>query len=151
MYGFIDVLHFQREQAPFFIEEQLGVIGGRLESGFHDFEEFILLIQFRRGQTGPDPVEKFRNIFLRNQRAVMHQRLDYFMVQTGLHRVEPLVPAYPQRHLAMKSGAPPVRGTGFAFIVVVHYGEGLLALALKHHVKAQTLLVKVRSEFERHG
>ena len=82
----------------------------------------------------------------------MHQRLDDFMVQTGLYRVKTLVPAYPQGHLAMKSCTFPARGTGFIVVaVVVHNGKGVFALSLKHHVKTQPLFVKSGPELEGHG
>ena len=152
VYRFINVLDFQREQTALLVEEDLGIIRRRLAGGVHDFENFVLLVQFRRGQARPYPVQKFRNVFLRDQRAVMHQRLNDLMIQTGLDGIETLIPADPQRHLPVERGAFAVRRVCFPLVVaVVHDGEGLFALPLEHDVETQTLFVQRGLELEGHG
>lgn len=82
----------------------------------------------------------------------MHQRLNDLMVQAGLDGIKPLIPADPQRHLPVERGAFAVRRVCFPLVVaVVHDGEGLFALPLEHHVKAQAFLVQRGLELEGHG
>ena len=153
MQSLIDILHFKREEAAFFIEEEFGIIGSRLEHRLHYLKELILLIKFGRGQTSPHAIEEFRDIFLRNDGAPMHKRLDDAMAQAGLHRIEALIPAYPQRHLTMERSAFADRCRDItAFIgLFVHDGKRLLAFALEKHVKTQAILIKRRTELECHG
>lgn len=151
--GFVHVLHFQGKQAAFFVQKKLGIVRGGLEYRLHDLEEFVLLVQFGGGQTGPHPVKEFGDVFLRDHGSGVHQRLDDLVVQAGLHGVEALVPAYPQRHLAVEGGAF-TRGNGRLAVFVrlfVQNGERRLAFPLKHDVEAQALLIQRGAQLEGHG
>ena len=66
--GFVDVLDFEGEQAAFLAQEQLGIVGGGHENGLHAFQKFILTVQIRSRNSGPDPVQKFGNVRMGNDR-----------------------------------------------------------------------------------
>ncbi len=141
VHRFVGVLDFEGEQAPLFVEEELRIVGSGLKDRPHDFEELIRFVEFRGGQARPDAVEEFRDVVLRHHGAGGHKLFDQRRGKARLHRIEALVPAHPQRHLAVEGDLAVLFGNT----------EGLFVAALEEHVETQPVLVKARAQLDGQG
>ena len=153
--GLVDVVDLQGQQAAFLVQEELGIVGGRLEDGLHHAQEGLGLVEFGRGQARPDAVQEFGDLLLRHHRTfideIMHQR----GVEARLHGIEIVLVADPERHLAVEGdgrvlgGVVPVQAV--AGRAIGADGQGRAPFALEQHVEAEAAVVEIGLELEGEG
>ena len=139
MLGLVDVLDFERQQAPLFVQEELGVVCGRHEDGLHALQELFLSVQVRSRDLRPDAVQEFGDVGVRDDGRRGDQFLDEARPQARLHGVEAVLEADPQ-------GQVPVEGN-----ILVEDGEGHLALAAEHDVEDEAIVGELRAKLQAHG
>ena len=153
--GFVNSVYFQREQAAFFVKEELRVIGGRLEDRLHFAQELLRFVEFGAGETCPDTVEKFGNFFVRDDGALINERAHKAGVQARLHGVEIVHEAHPERHLAVKGHGGVAHGVIVGhfvrFVVVGADGQRLAAFALEQNVETEARIIKDGLQFKHEG
>ena len=153
--GFVDVVDFQGQQAAFLVQKELGIVGGGLENRLHELEEFLRLVEFRGGQAGPDAVQEFRDFLMRHHRALVNQVAHQGRVKPGLHGVEIVLVADPERHLAVKGDGRVLQvglpGDALPGGIARADGQRRAAFAFQQHFKAETRIVQIGLELEGEG
>ena len=138
VFGLVDVFNLQGEQAAFFIQEKLGVVLCLGEDGLHVLQKGFLVHQVRSRQLGPDPVQKFRDLLLADERWRFDQFLDQFGGKSGLDGIKAFIPTDPERKLAVKKR------------FMLQDREGGFPFPPEHHIKGQTIGIQLRLEHQAH-
>ena len=159
--GFIHIVDLKREQAAFFIQKKLGIVGGGLEHGFHLLEELLRLVKFRGGQASPHTIEKFGYFLVGNHGALINKVTYKRRVKARLYRIEIMLVADPERHLPVKGDGRVFRRGAFILGVAAFscgpaggsgaYGQGRAPFAFEQHLKAEAGIIQNGLELRAKG
>ena len=143
--GLVNIVDFECQQASFLVQEELGIVGGRLEDWLHDFEELLRLVEFRGREFGPYAVEEFGDLIVRHHGTFVDEALYEGRIEGCLNGVEVVAVADPERHLPVKSD------DGFSSVVLLFRLRDVdhrAPFALQNNIEAETVVIELGLQLE---